>query len=325
MQQKIKILYDNLISIQNLYKNGMSCKEIGKRFNVSSTTIQRFFKKNHIKIHGPRKIEYEFIPKIIEEYKNGLTSKQVGKKYNITGGAVISILKRNNIRARKKTEYRKRELNENFFDDPETWTEKQAYFLGFLYADGNVHYNKNDNSYRLQLNLHEKDKCILEIFASFLYKKEPYLRKINSKNQFCLDIHSHKLCKQLINCGCVPQKTFILKFPQFIRDDLISHFIRGMMDGDGCIYTGNNNGTHRIRFSLMATYEICDKLKEIFKQKLQINTHQHIYNPTKNVKTLYVGGSLQVIKLCEYLYKDATFFLQRKKQKYLNFLDSRQK
>jgi hypothetical protein len=38
----------------------------------------------------------------------------------------------------------------------------------------------------------------------------------------------------LIKQGCVPAKSHVVQFPTQIHQRLISHFIRGVFDGDGC-------------------------------------------------------------------------------------------
>lgn len=47
------------------------------------------------------------------------------------------------------------------------------------------------------------------------------------------------MANDLINLGCIPRKTLVLKFPNesTVPKQLIKHFIRGYMDGDGCIST----------------------------------------------------------------------------------------
>lgn len=41
------------------------------------------------------------------------------------------------------------------------------------------------------------------------------------------------MCEDLINLGCVPNKSLILKFPTFdiVPEKYMSHFIRGYFDG----------------------------------------------------------------------------------------------
>lgn len=63
--------------------------------------------------------------------------------------------------------------------------------------------------------------------------------RLDSKlNRARLTITNKKIAKDLIKCGCIPNKSLVLKFPDeriFASKDLIRHFIRGYFDGDGCI------------------------------------------------------------------------------------------
>ena len=38
--------------------------------------------------------------------------------------------------------------------------------------------------------------------------------------------------------NCTQNKSLTLQFPNFISDELMPHFIRGLFDGDGCIWNG---------------------------------------------------------------------------------------
>lgn len=52
-----------------------------------------------------------------------------------------------------------------------------------------------------------------------------------------LACYSKKSYTDLINKGCGINKSLILKFPDEtqVPQNLISHFIRGYFDGDGCV------------------------------------------------------------------------------------------
>ena len=50
-----------------------------------------------------------------------------------------------------------------------------------------------------------------------------------------LDFNSKKLCLDLTKLGAVRNKSLILTFPKFITDELMSSFILGYFDGDGCV------------------------------------------------------------------------------------------
>ena len=112
--------------------------------------------------------------------------------------------------------------------------------MGFLYADGNISSTGN----RLEIHLAIKDLGHLEKFRKFLKLETEIRSGIDSKGyEFChLSIRNKHLWETLNDLGCVPNKSLILKFPRFSIfkgnvQELILHFIRGYVDGDGCLCT----------------------------------------------------------------------------------------
>ena len=93
------------------------------------------------------------------------------------------------------------------------------------------------NQFSIILNL---IKYILEYFRDIIQTGKPLHSCCYKKDKnyaFGMVINSKKLVNFLISIGCGPRKTFNLKWPQInIKEDLINHFIRGLFDGDGCIY-----------------------------------------------------------------------------------------
>jgi len=252
-----------------------------------------------------------FLSKIIEKYKKGLNTKEIAKEYGCNVKTVLSLLKLNNIELRKSSEFnRKYPINHNFFEVINT--EEKAYFLGLLYADGCNH----KNSTMISLGLSEKDKNILEKFTYLIQPTKPLLfRKSNNikwANSYVFIIQSKKISSDLTILGCVDNKTHNLKFPtkEQVPNHLISHFIRGYFDGDGSI----NNGK-KYHFSIVGTSDFIQGLQIIFKEKLNFNiTKPSIRNIDNiNTVTLLKCGRKQSIKFGEWLYKDATIYLERKK------------
>lgn len=153
----------------------------------------------------------------------------------------------------------KYELNETYFDCIDT--ENKAYILGLLYADGNV--GKETNI--IQISLQESDKSILEkmqkeIGSTHPLKMIPYNSKNpNWKNQFCLSISNKYMHDSLVKQGLVPNKSLILKYPNFLENNLQRHFIRGYMDGDGSI---SQNPKDK-RASLVGANDFCLSIRQI--------------------------------------------------------------
>ena len=69
---------------------------------------------------------------------------------------------------------------------------------------------------------------------------------------------------RLIELGCVPQKSLILRFPSltiFSSVNLIRHFVRGYVDGDGSLsYTT----TGRLVIYIIGTKEFLSKIISLF-------------------------------------------------------------
>ena len=112
-------------------------------------------------------------------------------------------------------------------------TEEKAYWLGFLDADGCIHNGRNYD-YGIELGLQEQDYSHLVKFKDFIEKdnKICYREKINS---YRYQFKNKTMNKDLINLGCVPHKSLILKFPDEdqVPDNFLIPFIRGYFDGDG--------------------------------------------------------------------------------------------
>lgn len=209
------------------------------------------------------------------------------------------------------------DIDYHFFEKIDT--EEKAYFLGFLYSDGNV--SKNLTS--VTLKLHKKDTSILERLKNLICQS--YFIKITQKKYCYFRVNRKQICNQLIALGCTPKKSLTLQFPtpEQVPEHLLNHFIRGYSDGDGCIsFHKLSTGRKEFSWSVVSTLYFCKKLKQICKEKLNINCH--IKQTSKNniiTHTLHVGGALQLNKLFNWMYTNSSIHMDRKYSKYLEFVD----
>lgn len=205
---------------------------------------------------------------------------------------------------------RKYHLDENYFS--EINSSEKAYLLGLLYADGS-NFEKNNT---ITLYFQEKDKHILEEIRLVLKTNIP-LKAIKPKKSthqtgYVLAVTSSKMSKDLSKHGMINNKTFYLSFPN-IDENLVSHFIRGYFDGDGCVISTKG----RERFSLVGTDSLLDTIQQIFYEKLSIKkTSRYKRNKEKNISTCYYKGRLLCKKIKDYLYKDSTIHFHRKYEKF---------
>ena len=257
----------------------------------------------------------------IEEYLNTsdkeISLTKLGEKYGVKRQTLSKHLKE---RGYEVINYQNRvRCDEIVFDIIDN--EYNAYWLGFLYADGNISCTGN----RLEVHLGIKDLNHLEKFRSFLKLSTEIRTGIDSKGYgFChLSVRNKHLWNSLDKLGCHPQKSLILKFPSFsiFKGDLktlVLSFIRGYVDGDGClsIYKSNENSI-RTELELVGTKEFLISVNKIFKNKGYIKNKscKNWENKAYSLKFSDVTSR----KIARYLYQNANIYLERKYNKYLEF------
>lgn len=293
--------------------HGLSCIQIGKELNVAGITIARILKRNNISIRPYRRsvLPEELHKEVSNLYQNKqLNTHQLAKKYNVSRGCIINILKRNNIKIPPKCDrMRKYKLNENFFERIDT--QEKAYFLGFLYADG---YNNGFNC--VTIGLHQKDRYILQKFCKLLEYEEKIYDYNKRQNISIIYLNSQKISNDLTNLGCYKNKSLTLKFPSLeqVSERLLPQFIRGYMDGDGCVrFDKKNQGN----VSFVGSNSFIDSLQNLFIKDFNIKGYKRRKKVKNEFSELTIGGNNQSLKILDWLYKDSSIHLDRKYQKYL--------
>lgn len=122
---------------------------------------------------------------------------------------------------------------EEFFD---TWTPEMAYVLGFFAADGCMYQNKRGSCY---VGFYSTDKPQIDLIKKLVNVSNEIERyqssQPNRKKSYTLQIGSRKIYSRLQELGFTPAKSLSLRFPE-VPDEMMSPFVRGYLDGDGCVY-----------------------------------------------------------------------------------------
>jgi hypothetical protein len=131
------------------------------------------------------------------------------------------------------------------------------------------------------------------------------------------------MCKDLEKLGCPQAKTEIIKFPFWMRHDLLNHFVRGYFDGDGGLSKEFKvkKGYTLYRLNIVSNPTFIDQLNdiclEIFGQKFYINK----YHKHKKTTQLAVSGNRLIESFFSWMYNNATIFLNRKYNIYQELLN----
>eukprot|EP01084_Bolivina_argentea_P312304 540679_1 len=166
-----------------------------------------------------------------------------------------------------------------------------AYWLGFLFADGNVH-KQPTSIWRVRLGLKCIDYGHVEKFKTALqstYKLSLYKTNFGT----CAAVHSisnNSLATSLIQLGCIPRKSLTLEWPNNIPDEFVHHFVRGYCDGDGCIRFDKQSGSFNV--TILGSPSFIIGLQNYIKQNVLSNLKAKggIFKHESHMRLIYSGS-----------------------------------
>jgi hypothetical protein len=279
--------------------------QLEEKYHRKFDTIRKIANKFglHRKTQRRINISYEKLLEISNDKTK--TILNYCKELNISHYTLMNRLYENSL---SKIDKRKYQVDENYFENLNT--EDKNYWYGFILADG--HIREQDNM--LQIDLNNKDIEILIKFKEHI-KFEGNIEPNNKRQSVKIRIFSEKIFNDLIKLGCIQDKTRKLEFLKIIKNEFIHHFLRGYFDGDGCIY----GKSHNIQFKIYSTLIFNLKYQQILIEKLNLNITK--INKRKGCYSLSYSGRKQIKKIYDFLYKDATIYLNRKKIKFENIIN----
>ena len=260
--------------------------------------------------------------KIIKDYNEGLSGCKIAEKYEMKTHQVYYILKKNGIKSRSNKENsRKYTHNENFFEVIDC--EAKAYWLGFIYADGYISIASTGQKI-FGISLSTEDKKHLEKFKKDIQATNPInIYKSTGYGEggtYCrIAITSEKTVNDLITKGVVEHKTNVLTFPteEQVPKHLIHHFIRGYFDGDGCITSYKHQGYDKYKTSFVGTYQFLQSINNIIYENYNIKISKlYKRRESHEVYSLEYGSNKRSKILYDFMYKEATIYLNRKYEKF---------
>ena len=245
-----------------------------------------------------------------------MTLAQVSEKFNLCKPTVGKIL--SEIPKYTKAQLNNPYLKERFFETIDS--EEKAYFLGLIIADGNVYKEPNSGrQHSISITLDENDKYLLEKFKEVLNANTAISQDGRGCNQFA--VRSDLMAEDLKKYGVVERKSLITYLPQ-IDDNYMNHLIRGIFDGDGSIASKLNEKTnkHRHSFCFCGSHKLMEDISNYCK-KLNLETIPKVYDykDGKNLSDIKIANIHDMLIFGEWIYRDASIYMLRKKERYDNF------
>ncbi len=249
---------------------------------------------------------------MVAAYLAGATAEEAAAQFGYSYMACIFALKQCGIKPRGRSEaHRRYAVDEVFFDVINT--EEKAYWLGFLTADGKI----GDD--HIKLALQERDAAHLYKFTASLRSNHPVvLRESTFQGKThpyaVVWIGSTRLVTALKRLGVGERKSFTVRPCEYVPDHLLSHYWRGVFDGDGYITRKGSRlfGARQWIVGLVGNREIVSGFETFMQQCLDWKARIELDKPSSRIfKVRYNGVALPQAVL-RVLYSDATIFLKRK-------------
>lgn len=247
-----------------------------------------------------------------------VTTTEMTKKFKISPNFIKIILMHNNInfyfyRSRKP----RNNIKHDFFTNIET--ENQAYWLGFILADG---YLNNEGS--LGVELEEKDYNHLIKFKDDLeIKNDIHIYNKNStfgKQTNCrITVSNYYILYDLWYKWHIDlDKSNTGRIPKLDDENLYRHLIRGYFDGNGSFTIKKNKSTNEIVCRSMG---ICGT-KQILLFIEELSGFEWIWSKRRDNNTnnfqIGVGRRDDCYNFLEWMYGDSKVYLDRKYEKFKN-------
>lgn len=214
--------------------------------------------------------------------------------------------------------------NESFFEKIDT--EKKAYWLGFLTADGCIKTKSNCVSIALAVkDVEHLYRFKKDVESEHPIKIEQHVTFDGAVKESCaLRISSRKLHHDLENLGFTPNKS-CHEQPVDLPENLRPHYIRGMFDGDGwfscnvisVVKAGKRYPQLDSEFGIGMGSEMLAYIKHCL--EVDAGVRPYSVKPYKSIFRYRVTSHKEVLKVYHYLYDNAETYLPRKYDNFQEF------
>ena len=279
-------------------------------FGKNGRGLAEAFKRQGYERRGGKGLTEEQEEKAIELYGNGLSGTQVAKELEVPKYLIKSMFKRrDDFEKRKHTTVFKHDLNETIFDTIDT--EEKAYWIGYIYAEGCVVDNK---VFAMGISIVDKDHLLkLRDFlgaSHTIYHRKSETGYSSKSETVYMHINHYHLGETLQNLGIVKARNHFYRIEQSLPEHLYHHFILGYLDGDGCL-----RGNYNPSVTFVGQQDILEWIRMVFHKGLDTNPNLSILKG-KGIYSINYVGINQSTLICQWLYRDATVWLQRKRDKF---------
>ena len=309
------------------YEKAIALTEIAKMYNSTYRSLHIYMKHLNLPVRRTRikehssgyKIKKIDIPKekLYElYYEQKLSLQKIGVLYGKPREYIHRRMRKYGFKTRTRPEAWKHrgsddvyEINEAFFHN---WSKEMAYILGFILTDGNI---SDDNN---QVGIKIKDVELLEKIRTKLESNHP-IKFQKEYDTYRFGFARGKMVDKLRELGITNNKSLDIEFPK-VPDKFMSHFIRGVFDGDGSVFFESRNKKSPLRVSFTSgSKKFITALEDIIHTQAGVSKRTIYKLHRKNTSYYIRYCHKDSLKFFAYIYADAdeSMWLERKHRKFL--------
>ncbi len=193
------------------------------------------------------------------------------------------------------------------------WSAEMAYVLGYWWADGCMYIKPSTTAHEVKFA--SNDRSHLELIANIIGESQHTRRVTKNSNCYDMTYCSKEMYYDLLALGGTPRKSHTTTMPN-VPVDLVPHFVRGLVDGDGTLVWNGDRPVIQI-------YSASSMLLSGLGQTIEATTGIPTPNIVANRELYYIKWSTTRAKcLAAWLYvENPGIALDRKAAIAAKFLD----
>lgn len=202
-------------------------------------------------------------------------------------------------------------INESFFNEIK---EQQIWMIGLFAADGSV--NKQGRISISQSG--DVGFSIIRYLCDILEIDPKHIIPCKTKRKisYSISFNSEKFLKILKSYNVVNNKTYVYDFPKNLNLEYLRCFLRGYIEGDGCItISSNKQGYKYLSTSFVGTKKFILKCLELISIKGKLSEKGN------NLFEIRWYGK-KAISFCQWLYVDKNLYTGYKYYNYLRYKET---
>lgn len=253
----------------------------------------------------------------LKEHYLTMSRKELASALDRTESSVQNKMHKAGMAKPEKYNYNKR-----FFQNIDS--EEKAYWLGFFFADGHTQKSLERRYCEAAIMLGVKDKGHLKKLNKSLNGNIEVATRLKGTGfgdgklheMATIRLYSVDLVNDLISWGCVPNKVKHMTFPTISKEYYWS-FIRGFFDGDGSISFNKQRQIPKCDFA-STSYDFLQTIRGfLFEEKIC----SYYTQEKSGVWHLCINSMENCVEFLDKMYGDATIYLDRKYNRYIQYID----